>query len=34
MKKHNFSAGPSVLPQEVINQASKAIIELDIRYCY
>jgi len=29
MKKHNFSAGPSVLPQEVINQASKAIIELD-----
>ena len=29
MKKHNFSAGPSILPQEVINQASKAIIELD-----
>ena len=29
MKKHNFSAGPSILPQEVINQASKSIIELD-----
>ena len=29
MKKHNFSAGPSILPREVINQASKAIIELD-----
>jgi phosphoserine aminotransferase len=29
MKKHNFSAGPAILPQEVINQASKAIIELD-----
>jgi phosphoserine aminotransferase len=24
-----FSAGPSILPQEVINQASKSIIELD-----
>lgn len=29
MKKHNFSAGPSILPQEVINQASKSIIELN-----
>tara|TARA_B100000780_G_scaffold58399_1_gene37143 strand:- start:7526 stop:8593 length:1068 start_codon:yes stop_codon:yes gene_type:complete len=29
MKKHNFSAGPSILPQQVINQASKAIIELE-----
>ncbi len=29
MKIHNFSAGPSILPQEVLEQASKAIIELD-----
>ena len=29
MKKHNFSAGPSILPQEVLNEASKAIIDLD-----
>ena len=29
MKKHNFSAGPSVLPNEVLFEASKSIIELD-----
>ncbi len=29
MKKHNFCAGPSILPQTVIEQSSKAIIELD-----
>tara|TARA_B100000767_G_scaffold42913_1_gene36846 strand:+ start:731 stop:1798 length:1068 start_codon:yes stop_codon:yes gene_type:complete len=29
MKKHNFSAGPSILPEEVLNKASKAILELD-----
>jgi len=29
MKKHNFSAGPAVLPQEVIEGAAKAILELD-----
>ena len=29
MKKHNFSAGPSVLPNEVLIEASKSIIELD-----
>ena len=29
MKKHNFSAGPSVLPDEVLIEASKSIIELD-----
>lgn len=29
MKKHNFCAGPSILPQEVFEQASKAVIELD-----
>lgn len=29
MKKHNFGAGPCILPQSVIEQASKAIIDLD-----
>jgi len=29
MKKHNFCAGPSILPQEVIDQSAKAILELD-----
>lgn len=29
MKKHNFSAGPAILPQEVIKGASKAVLELD-----
>ena len=29
MKKHNFSAGPSILPQEVMLQASQAVQELD-----
>lgn len=29
MKKHNFSAGPCILPQEVMKKASEAIIELD-----
>ena len=29
MKKHNFSAGPSILPKEVIEGAAKAVIELD-----
>ena len=29
MKKHNFSAGPSILPKEVINQSSKSVSELD-----
>ena len=28
MKIHNFSAGPSILPQEVIQQASIAVKEL------
>lgn len=27
MKKHNFSAGPSILPQSVFEQASKAVLE-------
>ncbi|WP_223551830.1 3-phosphoserine/phosphohydroxythreonine transaminase [Aestuariivivens sp. NBU2969] len=29
MKKHNFSAGPCILPEEVLQKASQAIIELD-----
>jgi phosphoserine aminotransferase len=29
MKKHNFSAGPCILPQEVIKKASEAIIDFN-----
>lgn len=29
MKKHNFSAGPSILPQEVFEKASKAILDFE-----
>lgn len=29
MKKHNFNAGPSVLPQEVIENAAKAILDFN-----
>ena len=29
MKKHNFSAGPAILPQEVIQGAAEAVLELD-----
>ena len=29
MKKHNFNAGPSVLPDEVIENAAKAIIDFN-----
>ena len=29
MKKHNFSAGPCILPQEVLSQASQAIINFN-----
>ena len=28
MKKHNFSAGPCILPQEVMKKASEAVVEL------
>jgi phosphoserine aminotransferase len=28
-KIHNFSAGPCILPQEVLQKASKAVVELD-----
>lgn len=29
MKKHNFSAGPCILPEEVLKKAAEAVIELD-----
>jgi len=29
MKIHNFSAGPCILPQEVMKKASEAVVELD-----
>lgn len=29
MKKHNFSAGPSILPQEVIQKSAEAVVELN-----
>lgn len=29
MKKHNFSAGPCILPYEVIQKAASAVVELD-----
>ena len=29
MKKHNFSAGPCILPQEVLKQASEAVLNFN-----
>ncbi len=29
MKKHNFSAGPCILPQEVLQKAARAVTDLD-----
>lgn len=29
MKKHNFSAGPSILPEEVLKKASEAIVDFN-----
>ena len=29
MKKHNFSAGPSILPKDVFTKSSKSVLELD-----
>jgi phosphoserine aminotransferase len=29
MKKHNFSAGPCILPQEVLQEASQAVLNFD-----
>lgn len=29
MKKHNFNAGPSILPDEVIRKAAEAIVDFN-----
>jgi phosphoserine aminotransferase len=29
MKKHNFNAGPSILPQSTIKNTAKAILDFD-----
>ena len=29
MKKHNFSAGPCILPQDVLKKASEAILDFN-----
>jgi len=29
MKKHNYSAGPCILPQEVFKEASQAILDFN-----
>ena len=29
MKKHNFSAGPCILPESVMKKAAEAVVELD-----
>lgn len=29
MKKHNFNAGPSILPQEVIEKAAQAVLDFN-----
>ena len=29
MKKHNFSAGPCILPQEVLRQAAEAVLNFN-----
>ncbi len=29
MKKHNFNAGPSILPREVIDQTAKAVLDFE-----
>ena len=29
MKKHNFNAGPSILPREVIEDTAKAILDFN-----
>ena len=29
MKKHNFSAGPSILPQEVFEKAAQAVLDFN-----
>ena len=29
MKKHNFSAGPCILPDEVLKEASKSVLNFN-----
>ena len=29
MKKHNFNAGPSILPREVIEKTAQAILDFN-----
>ena len=29
MKKHNFSAGPSILPREVIEETAKGVLDFN-----
>ena len=29
MKKHNYSAGPCILPKEVFEEASKAVLDFN-----
>lgn len=29
MKKHNFSAGPSILPQEVLQEVSQSVLNFN-----
>ena len=29
MKKHNFSAGPSILPEEVLEKSAQAVLNFD-----
>jgi len=29
MKRHNFSAGPCVLPQEVLDKSAQAVLDFD-----
>ena len=29
MKKHNFSAGPSILPREVIENTAQAVLDFN-----
>ena len=32
MKKHNFSAGPSILAPEVFEKASRALLDFEVAY--
>ena len=34
MKKHNFNAGPSILPREVIENTAQAILDFNEKFDY